>query len=136
MNNEHATLVSDLKKRPEQIMEELTPIQADALHMAVGVSGEAGELLDAIKKFAVYQKPLDRTNVIEELGDIEFYLEGLRQALGISRNMTIIGNIEKLQQRYSKGIYSNNQAQKRADKELNQGGKWGKGVFGSYDQTR
>ena len=129
MTNEHAILVDVLKKKPEQILKELTPMQADSLHMAVGVCGEAGELLDAIKKFAIYQKPLDRDNVIEELGDIEFYLEGLRQSLGISRNRTILSNIDKLNQRYSHGTYSNNQAQERADKEPSKGGKWGKGVF-------
>lgn len=38
--------------------------------MATGVSGEAGELLDAVKKSVVYKKPLDRENVVEELGDL------------------------------------------------------------------
>ena len=51
--------------------------------MVVGVSGEAGELLDAVKKAVIYRKPLDLENVIEELGDLEFYMEGLRQGLEI-----------------------------------------------------
>jgi hypothetical protein len=70
---EHHELVSQLAKPGQEIIDELTPMQAYALHMAIGVSGEAGELLDTIKKFAIYQKPLDFTNLIEELGDIEFY---------------------------------------------------------------
>ena len=70
---EHKKLVFELAKPGQDIVDELTPMQAFALHMAIGVSGEAGELLDTIKKFAIYQKPLDFTNLVEELGDIEFY---------------------------------------------------------------
>jgi NTP pyrophosphatase (non-canonical NTP hydrolase) len=126
-NFEHSTLVSDLKKSSKEIINELKPEQADALHMAVGIAGEAGELLDAIKKWAIYQKPLDLENVIEELGDLEFYMEGLRQSLNLTRIETLMENIAKLQKRYSKGQYSNDQANKRADKEMR---------VVPYDQTR
>lgn len=85
-------------------------------HAVSGISGEAGELLDAIKKAVIYRKPLDRVNVIEELGDIEFYLEHLRQVIGISREETIVANEAKLSVRYN-GKYSNQSAQDRKDKE-------------------
>jgi NTP pyrophosphatase (non-canonical NTP hydrolase) len=117
-NFEHSVLVSDLKKSSKEIINELKPEQADALHMAVGISGEAGELLDAIKKWAIYQKPLDLENVIEELGDLEFYMEGLRQSLNLTRIETLMENIAKLQKRYSRGEYSNDQANERADKKM------------------
>lgn len=105
------------KAKPGQdIVSELTPDQAHQLHMAVGVSGEAGELLDAVKKATIYQKPLDRANVIEELGDLEFYMEGLRASLGITREETLRHNMSKLGKRYGSGQYSNEEAQARADK--------------------
>jgi len=126
-NFEHSTLVSDLKKSPEEIINELKPEQADALHMAIGIAGESGELLDAIKKWSIYQKPLDLENVIEELGDLEFYMEGLRQSLNLTRVQTLVENIAKLQKRYSKGEYSNDQANERADKKMR---------VVPYDQTR
>jgi NTP pyrophosphatase (non-canonical NTP hydrolase) len=84
--------------------------------MIMGVSGESGELLDAIKKAVIYNKPLDIENVIEELGDIEFYLEGLRQGLGIDRGETLDANVKKLSVRYEAGSYSDTAAQTRADK--------------------
>lgn len=105
-----------LAKPGEQIILDLTPEKADLLHMAVGVSGEAGELLDCIKKHVIYNKPLDRANAIEELGDIEFYLNRLRNVLGITRDETIVANIAKLSVRYSSGKFSNDQAQQRSDK--------------------
>lgn len=110
-------LVKALAKPGVTIVASLTPDTAHYLHMAVGISGEAGELLDAVKKAAIYCKPLDITNVIEELGDLEFYMEGLRQGLGITREQCITANGEKLLKRYGSGTYSDAQAQARADKE-------------------
>lgn len=115
--NEYAELVAALAKPGEQIKADMTADQAHLLHMAVGVSGEAGELLDAIKKNAIYGKPLDLTNVIEELGDLEFYMQGIRAAISVPRGTVLASNMEKLRKRYSSGAYSNGQAQQRADKQ-------------------
>jgi len=114
---EFEKMVEALAKDGALILEEMTPKQMHELHMSVGVSGEAGELIDAVKKNCIYQKPLDLENVIEELGDLEFYMEGLRQSLSITREQTIEANITKLGKRYSSGTYSDDQAQQRADKE-------------------
>ena len=113
----HPELVSKLAKDGQAIIDDLTPDKAHVLHMAVGVSGESGELLDQIKKYVMYNKTLDRENVIEELGDLEFYIEGVRQGLNITREETISHNIDKLAKRYSKGSFSNDQANERADKK-------------------
>jgi NTP pyrophosphatase (non-canonical NTP hydrolase) len=115
-NINHSDMVAQLAKPGELIAAELTGDDAHLLHMAVGISGESGELLDAVKKSVIYRKPLDRENVIEELGDLEFYMEGLRQGLGITREETIEANINKLGKRYKGHSYSDAQAQDRADK--------------------
>lgn len=118
MDNEykHGEMVSRLIKPGVDILREMSPEQANLLHMAVGVSGEAGELLDAVKKTAIYGRAIDLSNVIEELGDLEFYIEGVRQALDIRRNDVLAANIAKLTKRFGEGKYSNQQAQTRADK--------------------
>lgn len=105
-----------LSKTGDDILKDLTPMQADLLHMAVGVSGEAGELLDAVKKATIYNKPLDIENMIEELGDIEFYMSRVRQLIGVSRDQVLEKNYAKLSKRYAKGKYTNEQAQDRMDK--------------------
>lgn len=114
---EFSEMVAKLAKPGQNIIDGLTPEKAHILHMAVGVSGESGELLDAVKKNAVYNKPLDLANVIEELGDLEFYMEGLRAQLGITREQTIEANINKLGKRYASMSYSDEAAQNRADKQ-------------------
>jgi NTP pyrophosphatase (non-canonical NTP hydrolase) len=85
-------------------------------HMAVGIAGEAAELLDAILTSFAEGTPLDLENVIEELGDIEFYMSGLRQQLQISRDEVLQANINKLSVRYEGLKYSDDAAKIRADK--------------------
>lgn len=113
---DYSDMVAKLAKPGEAIQQSLTPEKCHLIHMAVGISGEAGELLDAIKKAVIYNKPIDIENVIEELGDLEFYIEGLRQALMITRAETLSGNIRKLGVRYKNLTYTDKQAQDRADK--------------------
>jgi NTP pyrophosphatase (non-canonical NTP hydrolase) len=108
--------VQSIVKSGHDILVQLTPLQASMMHMAVGISGEAGELLDAIKKHSIYQKPLDFDNVKEEAGDILFYLTGLLNDVGITLNECIETNREKLSKRYPNKCYSNADAIKRADK--------------------
>lgn len=111
----HQAMVKDLAKPGVAILDEMTPANAHLIHMIMGLSGEVGELLDAVKKSVIYKKPLDMENVVEELGDIEFYLEGFRQGLQITRKQTLIENIAKLDVRYQ-GTYTDRAAQDRADK--------------------
>ena len=112
----HSDKVTTLEKRPEDIIPQLNPDKVDLIHAIMGISGEAGELLDAIKKATIYNKDLDRENVVEELGDMEFYLEQLRQRLGITRDETLKANYEKLKKRYEGFKYSDDAAHARADK--------------------
>lgn len=70
-----------------------------------------------MKKHVIYNKPLDRENVVEELGDLEFYMEQLRQNVGITREETLAANIAKLEIRYNGLRYSDQAAQQRADKQ-------------------
>jgi len=114
--NEFSSMVKVLAKSGESIKTEMTARNANLLHMVIGISGESGELLDSIKKAVIYQKPLDIVNVVEELGDLEFYMEGLRQELGITREETLQATINKLAVRYNGFKYSDKSAQERADK--------------------
>lgn len=72
MSVTHPEMVKALCKSGEEIANDMHAVNAHALHMAVGVAGETFELLGAIVAD-------DRDNALEELGDIEFYFEGLIQ---------------------------------------------------------
>ena len=82
---QHNAMVTALAKPGATIAAEMTAEDAHLLHMAVGVAGEAGELVEALLLRRALHLPIDLEHVTEELGDGEFYLTGLRQGLGVSR---------------------------------------------------
>lgn len=114
---DHATMVLQLQKSGSVILQSLDPVKVATIHMGIGVAGEAGELLDAIKRWTIYGKDLDRENVVEELGDLEFFMAGIRQNLGITREETLAANMDKLGVRYRGHQYSDEQAIARRDKQ-------------------
>jgi NTP pyrophosphatase (non-canonical NTP hydrolase) len=86
------------------------------LHGAIGVSGEAGELIDSIKKTAFYGKPIDKENIKEECGDILWYINEVLDSTGLTWDEVKEHNINKLKKRYPEG-YTDAAAKDRADKK-------------------
>lgn len=118
LEEKFSEMVCRLSKNGDDIIEELNATEAMILHMAVGVATESGELLDAAKKMVFYGKNLDIDNVTEELGDLEFYMEGLRQLVGLTREETLEDNMYKLDKLRYKNGFSNQAAIERADKRV------------------
>jgi hypothetical protein len=78
--------VRRLAKSGTAIHTGLVSADCELLHAALGVAGEAAELLEALRPFSVNPAlGWDDANLKEELGDLEFYTEHLRQILGVSR---------------------------------------------------
>jgi NTP pyrophosphatase (non-canonical NTP hydrolase) len=74
------------------------------LHAAVGLAGEAGEVLDQIKKSTFTNKKEDLHKLVQEMGDVEFYMQALRNELAISRDHVLNENILKLEARHPDGF--------------------------------
>ncbi|RLA64806.1 MAG: hypothetical protein DRQ88_10295 [Epsilonproteobacteria bacterium] len=70
------------------------------LHAGMGLSTEAGEFLDALKKHIFYGKELDRVNLAEEMGDVFWYCAIVASELGINFEEVMEKNIAKLKARY------------------------------------
>lgn len=87
------------------------------IHATLGASGEVGELTDAVKKTWVYNKELDPIHVLEEVGDIYFYLQKMLSKLGWTMEDAAVYNMAKLRARYPDG-YSDAAAKARADKQI------------------
>ena len=101
---------------PESLSESLS---MDILHSAVGISGEAGELLDHIKKVIWQQHCIQCNYVIEELGDILFYLTSMCNCIGTDIDEVRKLNIEKLTKRYPDGVFDKERSINR-DGETNE----------------
>lgn len=76
------------------------------LHASLGMATEAGELLDQIKKHLFYGKEIDRVNLIEEAGDILWYMGVLLDELDVSFEKVMQINHDKLAKRYGEKFSS------------------------------
>jgi NTP pyrophosphatase (non-canonical NTP hydrolase) len=68
-------------------------------HAALGLTGEAGEVADIIKKSQYEGGRLDILHLIEELGDVLWYLTFLAGTFGWTLDELASLNIEKLKAR-------------------------------------
>jgi NTP pyrophosphatase (non-canonical NTP hydrolase) len=93
----------DLKtytEKAHRTMAELDYSLFDNLHMLMGMMTEVGELVDAYKKYLVYNKPLDMINVQEEIGDLMWYVANFCRLNCFDLEEILGNNIKKLEQRY------------------------------------
>lgn len=71
---------------------------------ALGLSGEAGESAEIIKKHLFHATPLDRDALVKELGDCLWYIGAFATVLDLSLGEIAERNIEKLRRRYPEGF--------------------------------
>jgi NTP pyrophosphatase (non-canonical NTP hydrolase) len=71
---------------------------------ALGISGEAGEVADSLKKMLFHGHPLDVPAVADELGDVMWYVVLLCDTLGLTLNDVLEQNVEKRRKRYPHGF--------------------------------
>lgn len=74
------------------------------INMSLGLCGESGEVADIIKKAYFQGHELDRIKLINETGDICWYLFNLLNILGVDAREVFEYNISKLQKRYKEGF--------------------------------
>jgi NTP pyrophosphatase (non-canonical NTP hydrolase) len=99
----------------ESIIERFNPETARLLHGIMGCGKESGELLDAYNRYLIYGKELDKKNIIEEIGDVMFYVALICRTMNVSLEQVCSENIAKLSIRYP-DKFSNEAALARADK--------------------
>ena len=79
---------------------------ADLVVGSMGLNGEAGEVIDHVKKFLAQGHELDREHVAEELGDTLYYLAITALSVGKKLDEIMEENIEKLRKQYPEGFSS------------------------------
>jgi NTP pyrophosphatase (non-canonical NTP hydrolase) len=94
---------------------ELDGADMELLHCALGLAGEAGEFVDAVKKYLIYNQPIDMDNMDEEAGDLLFYIQMYCNLTQSSIEDLLENNTVKLNKRYPTG-YSDEHAKLRLDK--------------------
>lgn len=73
-------------------------------HWVLGLAGETGEVVEPIKKLIFYGTPIGRTQMVEELGDVLWYLTNIASEYGLYLDEIAEYNIQKLKKRYPEGF--------------------------------
>ncbi len=91
---------------------EATPLLR-IFHAVLGMASEAGEAVDAVKKHLFYGAELDKNNLVEEAGDMLWYLAILSLALEVPLAEIAQRNINKLRKRYKGAEFTQDEALNR-----------------------
>lgn len=84
---------------------------------ALGLTGEAGEVADLVKKYWMQGHPIDSERLAKELGDVCWYIAETATALGYDMETIMQMNIDKLRKRYPAG-FDTERSQHRANGDV------------------
>lgn len=82
--------------------------------VGLGLAGEAGEVVDHIKKHLHHGHDLDRAKLVKEAGDLLWYVAALATLLGEDMSEVARQNVAKLERRYPDG-FSHEASRNRSD---------------------
>ena len=91
------------------------------LTAALGLTAEAGEFTEVVKKIVFQGKPVNDENIFHmkrELGDIMWYVAQACMALDTDFNEIIEMNVEKLEKRYPGGSFDDHHSENRAEGDV------------------
>ena len=109
-----STRLSELEVRDDANVTQL-------LTAALGMSAEAGEFTEVVKKIFLQGKPYNEENVFHmkrELGDIMWYVAQACMALDVSFDEILQMNYEKLSARYPDGTFDVHYSENRKEGDL------------------
>lgn len=89
----------------------------DLVTAALGMTGEAGEFADLVKKWWDHGHPFDRDKAIKEIGDVLWYASLAAFALGINLDVVAQVNLDKLAARYG-GELTTEKSMNRAPEDV------------------
>jgi NTP pyrophosphatase (non-canonical NTP hydrolase) len=111
-----------------QLLARMTELEANndadvprLLTAALGMSAEAGEFTEVVKKIMMQGKPYNEENVFHmkrELGDICWYLAQACMALDTNFEEVLQMNYEKLSARYPEGTFDVFRSENRVEGDL------------------
>lgn len=80
------------------------PFEEARVLYSLGIAGEAGEVADYMKKVIGHGKEFDRSKLVDELGDVLWYVSQLAHIHGIKLEEIMDFNTAKLRERYPNGF--------------------------------
>lgn len=72
----------------------------------MGLNGEAGEVIDIVKKCQFQGHELNIAKIVDECSDVCWYLAEIANAIGVTIDDFFEHNVDKLRKRYPEGFDS------------------------------
>ena len=104
-----AQRTSSTKTKPDKLLNGL-----------MGLNGEAGECIDILKKVEFQGHTFDPNKLLDELGDVLWYVAQTATGLGVTLEAVAQHNVDKLMKRYPDGFDSERSVHR---KEYENGGR-------------
>lgn len=73
-------------------------------YLALGLTGEAGEVAEDVKKIARHGREFDADRIADEVGDCLWYIAAIAEAIGVPLDEIAQRNVKKLRKRYPRGF--------------------------------
>lgn len=98
--------LNEYQKEAMRTVSSIVEINSENLMLqgAMGLNGEAGEVIDILKKYMFQGHDLDKDHVAKECGDCLWYLAILAKGAGYTLDEIAEMNKEKLRKRYPDGF--------------------------------
>ena len=77
---------------------------AEHVNGVMGLTGEAGEVVDIVKKGIFHGKGVDMEHLKKELGDVMWYVALICESCGWELDDVMQTNVDKLKKRYPEGF--------------------------------
>lgn len=81
----------------------LLPSELELIHAVLGIISEGGELLQMLMDRLNSGHPIDRTNAVEEIGDVIWFTQLALKSQACSQEEAMMINIKKLAERFPDG---------------------------------
>lgn len=111
---ENAITADDYQRQAMRTLNPALSKKDVLINGVMGLCGESGEAIDIVKKYLAQGHPLNREKLMEELGDVAWYLAETAYALDVSLDQVLRLNLEKLRQRYPQGFSQNQSTHRNA----------------------
>lgn len=99
--DEEKMVMNDYQK---QAFTTATEESQNIYYMTMGLTGEAGEIANKVKKVMRDGKQLDIEDIKHELGDVLWYVASFATVLGIDLEEVAQANLDKLASRKARGV--------------------------------
>ena len=96
--------IEDYQEKAERTVDGTLSAKENICNLVFGLNGETGEVTELIKKSLFHGHKLKMEKLIEELGDVMWYLTNLASIFEIPMSEILYENIKKLEERYPEGF--------------------------------